>query len=56
VLPALAQHYTVVAPSLRGAEKYCDDVTGVVITGSGHWIYEEHPAESTRLLLDFLAG
>jgi len=36
------------------AEKYADDVTGVVIADSGHWIYEEHPAELTRILLDFL--
>jgi len=29
-------------------------VTGVVIPDSGHWIYEEHPAELTRILLGFL--
>lgn len=38
------------------AQKFCDDVTGVVVAGSGHWIYEEHPAELTRILLDFLDG
>lgn len=36
------------------AEKYADDVTAVVVAGSGHWIYEEHPEELTRVLLDFL--
>jgi pimeloyl-ACP methyl ester carboxylesterase len=28
-------------------------VTPAVIKNSGHWIYEEHPAEMTRRLLDF---
>jgi pimeloyl-ACP methyl ester carboxylesterase len=36
------------------ARAYASDVTGVVIANSGHWIYEEHPAELTRMLLDFL--
>jgi len=30
------------------------NVTGVVIPDSGHWIYEEHAAELTRILLQFL--
>jgi pimeloyl-ACP methyl ester carboxylesterase len=30
------------------------NVTSVVFPDSGHWIYEEHPAESTKLLLGFL--
>ncbi|MEU6540691.1 alpha/beta hydrolase [Streptomyces sp. NPDC047000] len=33
---------------------YADDVTGAVVPDSGHWIYEEHPAEMTHRLLDFL--
>jgi pimeloyl-ACP methyl ester carboxylesterase len=33
---------------------YATHVTGVVFPDSGHWIYEEHPAESARLLLGFL--
>jgi len=33
---------------------YATNVTGVVIPDSGHWIYEEHPAELTRILLQFL--
>jgi pimeloyl-ACP methyl ester carboxylesterase len=47
--------------SLGGAvasqvEQYATNVTGVVIPDSGHWIYEEHPAELTGLLLKFLQG
>ena len=34
--------------------QYATNVTGVVIPDSGHWIYEEHPAEMTRILLQFL--
>jgi pimeloyl-ACP methyl ester carboxylesterase len=36
------------------ARNYATNVTGMVIQESGHWIYEEHPAEMTRILLDFL--
>jgi len=42
----------------RGVEtqvrSYATNVTGAVIANSGHWIYEEHPAELTRRLLSFL--
>jgi pimeloyl-ACP methyl ester carboxylesterase len=38
------------------AKKYATDVTAVVVADSGHWIYEEHPAETTNLLLSFLNG
>ncbi|MFC4031578.1 alpha/beta fold hydrolase [Streptomyces polygonati] len=34
--------------------QYATDVTGVVVPDSGHWMYEEHPAELTAILLDFL--
>ncbi|MFJ8438795.1 alpha/beta fold hydrolase [Kitasatospora griseola] len=34
--------------------EYATDVTAVTVENSGHWIYEEHPAETTALLLDFL--
>ncbi|GAB3865554.1 alpha/beta fold hydrolase [Dactylosporangium cerinum] len=34
---------------------YANNVTGAVIANSGHWIYEEHPAELTQRLLTFLA-
>ncbi|MFJ5925285.1 alpha/beta fold hydrolase [Kitasatospora sp. NPDC092948] len=33
---------------------YASDVTGLTVADSGHWIYEEHPAELTATLLDFL--
>ncbi|TDD44989.1 alpha/beta hydrolase [Nonomuraea terrae] len=33
---------------------YATNVQAEVIPDSGHWIYEEHPEETTRLLLDFL--
>jgi pimeloyl-ACP methyl ester carboxylesterase len=38
----------------NNASGYASDVTGVVVANSGHWIYEEHPAELTQMLLDFL--
>ena len=34
--------------------QYATNVTSVVFPDSGHWIYEEHPAESAKLLLGFL--
>jgi pimeloyl-ACP methyl ester carboxylesterase len=40
-----------VADNARG---YASDVSGVVVPNSGHWIYEEQPAELTQILLDFL--
>ncbi|WP_240670148.1 alpha/beta fold hydrolase [Actinoplanes solisilvae] len=33
---------------------YATDVKSVIIANSGHWIYEEHPAEMTQRLLTFL--
>lgn len=36
--------------------QYATNVTGVVVPDSGHWIYEEHPARTTGILLDFLGG
>jgi len=33
---------------------YATNVTGAVVADSGHWIYEERPAYTTALLLDFL--
>ena len=35
-------------------DNYATNVTGMVIQYSGHWIYEEQPAEMTQVLLDFL--
>jgi len=34
--------------------RYATDVTSTVIADSGHWIYEEHPAELIALLTEFL--
>ncbi|WP_250033738.1 alpha/beta fold hydrolase [Paractinoplanes maris] len=34
--------------------QYATNVTGKVIADSGHWIYEEHPQQMTRVLLTFL--
>ncbi|MEU3464715.1 alpha/beta hydrolase [Streptomyces sp. NPDC006733] len=47
--------------SLRDAvpdqvRKYAKKVTPFVVPDSGHWIYEEHPAQMTRILLTFLGG
>ncbi|WP_020549737.1 alpha/beta fold hydrolase [Embleya scabrispora] len=38
----------------KQAIRYATNVTGKVIGDSGHWIYEEHPAELTGILLAFL--
>jgi len=40
------------ATVLRAA---ADDVTEAQVPGSGHWIMEENPAATTRIVLDFLA-
>ena len=34
--------------------QYATHVTGVVVPNSGHWMYEEHPAEMAHILLGFL--
>lgn len=36
--------------------QYATNVTGVVVPNSGHWMYEEHPAEMAQILLTFLKG
>jgi pimeloyl-ACP methyl ester carboxylesterase len=36
------------------ARSYAADVTGAVIADSGHWIWEEQPAQTTDLVLKFL--
>ena len=35
-------------------DQYATNVTGKVIAQSGHWIYEEHPQQMTKVLLTFL--
>ena len=34
--------------------RYAKHVTGAVVPNSGHWMYEEHPAEMAQILLTFL--
>jgi pimeloyl-ACP methyl ester carboxylesterase len=34
--------------------EYAANVTGVVVPDTGHWLYEERPAELTEILLQFL--
>jgi pimeloyl-ACP methyl ester carboxylesterase len=34
--------------------QYATNVTGIVMKDTGHWLYEERPAETTALLLHFL--
>lgn len=53
VLAIGAQH-SLGASEANQARQYATHVTGMVIPGSGHWIYEEHPAEMTQILLNFL--
>ncbi|MGR6316675.1 alpha/beta hydrolase [Micromonospora soli] len=36
--------------------RYADTVTGEVVEDSGHWLFEERPAEMADLLLPFLRG
>lgn len=55
-MPVLAIGASASLGSLEATQvrQYASDVTGVVIPDSGHWIYEEHPAELTGILLHFL--
>jgi pimeloyl-ACP methyl ester carboxylesterase len=55
-MPVLAIGASASLGSFEAAQvrDYATNVTGVVIPDSGHWIYEEHPAELTRILLQFL--
>jgi len=34
----------------------CDDVTEAVVPDSGHWIMEENPRATIRIVRDFLAA
>jgi pimeloyl-ACP methyl ester carboxylesterase len=36
-------------------DKVAIHVTGGVVPDSGHWIMEENPAATTKLIIDFLA-
>jgi pimeloyl-ACP methyl ester carboxylesterase len=55
-MPVLAIGASASLGSLEATQvrEYATNVTGTVIQDSGHWIYEEHPAELTRILVQFL--
>jgi pimeloyl-ACP methyl ester carboxylesterase len=41
----------------RMQQSVCSQYRGThLIAGAGHWVQQEQPAETNRLLLDFLAG
>ena len=41
----------------RMQEQACTDMRGVhMVEGAGHWVQQEQPEETSRLLLDFLAS
>ncbi len=51
---AIGAQYSEGAFVPQQVKQYATNVTGVVVPDSGHWIYEEHPAEMTGILLGFL--
>jgi pimeloyl-ACP methyl ester carboxylesterase len=55
-MPVLAIGASASLGSLEASQvrQYAANVTGVVIPGSGHWLYEENPAVLTETLLRFL--
>ena len=40
----------------RQGKLVADDVTSVVLPGTGHWVMEERPSETRRALLEFLSS
>ena len=41
----------------RMKQRVCTDLRGVhLVDGAGHWVQQERPAETTALIVDFLAG
>ncbi|WP_051799676.1 alpha/beta fold hydrolase [Catenuloplanes japonicus] len=55
-MPVLAVGASAAMGTLVGDQvtQYATDVTPMVVPDSGHWIYEEHPTETTDMLLTFL--
>jgi pimeloyl-ACP methyl ester carboxylesterase len=51
---ALGARYSLADLVATQVRRYATNVTGAVVEDSGHWIYEERPACTTALLLDFL--
>ena len=38
-------------------EQACTDMRGVhMVDGAGHWVQQEQPEETARLLIEFLRG
>ena len=41
----------------RMQNEACTDMRGVhMVDGAGHWVQQEQPEETTRLLIEFLRG
>lgn len=51
---AIGADHSLGASEASQVRHYATNVTGMVIQNSGHWIYEEHPAEMAQILLNFL--
>jgi pimeloyl-ACP methyl ester carboxylesterase len=51
---AVGADHSLGAAEANRVRQYATHVTGIVVKNSGHWIYEEHPAEMTQILLNFL--
>jgi pimeloyl-ACP methyl ester carboxylesterase len=51
---AVGTDHSLGAAEASQMRQYATNVTGMVIKNSGRWIYEEHPAEMTQILLNFL--
>jgi pimeloyl-ACP methyl ester carboxylesterase len=51
---AIGADHSLGAAEANQVKQYATNVTGMVIKNSGHWIYEEHSAEMTQILLNFL--
>ena len=51
---AIGADHSLGAAEATQVPQYATHVTGMVIKNSSHWIYEEHPAQMTQILLNFL--
>jgi hypothetical protein len=53
--PILGGNVTMPA-TIYGMKQLANDVTGVVVSNSGHWIPEEQPVYLVELLNNFFSG